>query len=164
VVALVLATSALKANVGRWMLFAVGIFGAATLAIAFSPWFWVTMAALAVRGAADMISVYVRQSLIQLATPDAMRGRVSSVSYIFISASNELGEFEAGVAARLIGPINAVILGGMVAIGSAVAWPKLFPSLARTNRFEDAAVDDKRLPPGVPTPAEEVDQRSGALL
>jgi MFS family permease len=164
-VAVSLGTRPFEGTVGRWMLVAVAIFGVATLAIAFSPWFWLTLAALAVRGASDMVSVYIRQSLIQLATPDVMRGRVSSVSYIFISASNELGEFEAGVAARLIGPINAVILGGVVAVGSALAWPKLFPKLAQTKRFEDAAVDDTRPPPEpLPTPAEEVDSRSGALL
>ena len=76
----------------------------------------VGFAKLAVTGAADMISVYVRQSLIQLATPDGMRGRVSSVSFIFISASNELGEFESGVAARFLGPVGAVLLGGVVAV------------------------------------------------
>jgi MFS family permease len=139
-VALTLAARGLTRHVGRWMLWAIAVFGLATLAIAVSKWFWLTLAALAVRGAADMISVYVRQSLIQLATPDAMRGRVSSVSYIFISASNELGEFEAGTATRLIGPIGAVILGGVVALGAAVSWPKLFPSLAKADRFEDAAV------------------------
>jgi MFS family permease len=139
VVALALATRSLTNDVGRWMLWAVGVFGAATLVIAASTWFWLTLAALAVRGAADMISVYVRQSLIQLATPDAMRGRVSSVSYVFISASNELGEFEAGVAARLLGPIGAVVLGGVVSIGAALGWPRLFPQLAETDRFEDAS-------------------------
>jgi hypothetical protein len=84
-----------------------------------------------------MISVYVRQSLIQFATPDAMRGRVSSVSFIFISASNELGEFESGVAARFLGPIGAVILGGGVAIITALAWFRLFPKMANADRFEE---------------------------
>jgi hypothetical protein len=82
----------------------------------------------------------VRQSLIQLATPDGMRGRVSSVSFIFISASNELGEFESGVAARFLGPVGAVVLGGVVALATAAAWLKLFPTLARANAFEDAAI------------------------
>jgi len=86
-----------------------------------------------------MISVYVRSSLTQLATPDAMRGRVSSVSFIFIAASNELGEFESGVAARFLGPVGAVALGGTVAIFCAVSWIKLFPRLARADRLDDSA-------------------------
>jgi hypothetical protein len=83
-----------------------------------------------------MISVYVRQSLIQFATPDAMRGRVSAVSFIFISASNELGEFESGVAARFLGPVGAVLLGGTIALISAAAWFRLFPALARADRLD----------------------------
>ena len=95
------------------------------------------MAALIVTGAADEISVYVRASLIQLATPDEMKGRVSSVSFIFISASNELGEFESGVAARLLGPVGAVVFGGGMAIATALLWTRLFPDLARADEFEN---------------------------
>ncbi len=146
VVAFMLAARPLQTLVGKWMLLSVAIYGAAMLGFAVSPLFWLSLLALAVTGAADMISVYVRQSLIQLATPDAMRGRVASVSFIFISASNELGEFESGVAARFLGPIGAVILGGVVAIGSAAAWLRLFPQLAHTDRFEDAAHEDARAP------------------
>lgn len=94
IIAGMLAMRPLERRVGRWMLWSIVVYGAGTLAFAFSSLFWLSMAALAITGAADMISVYVRQSLIQFATPDAMRGRVSSVSFIFISASNELGEFE----------------------------------------------------------------------
>lgn len=139
VVAFWLATRPLQSKAGRVMLVAVMIYGAATLLFAWSTWFWLSMAALAVTGAADMISVYVRQSLIQFATPDAMRGRVSSVSFIFISASNELGEFESGVAARFLGPVGAVLLGGSVAILTAIAWFRLFPSLARADRLDGEA-------------------------
>ncbi len=139
VVAYTLAARGLSQRVGLWMLGAIAIYGAAMLGFALSTLFWFSMAMLAVTGAADMISVYVRQSLIQLATPDNMRGRVSSVSFIFISASNELGEFESGVAARFLGPVGAVLLGGTVAITAALAWTKLFPKLARADRFEDAA-------------------------
>lgn len=139
IVAAMLAIRPLERRVGPWMMWAVVIYGAGTLAFAFSPLFWMSMAALAITGAADMISVYVRQSLIQFATPDAMRGRVASVSFIFISASNELGEFESGVAARFLGPIGAVILGGSVAIVTALAWFRLFPQMAKADRFEESA-------------------------
>lgn len=137
VVAFWLATRPLQRKAGRIMLVAIVVYGAATLLFAWSTAFWLSMAALAVTGAADMISVYVRQSLIQFATPDAMRGRVSSVSFIFISASNELGEFESGVAARFLGPVGAVVLGGVVAIATALAWFRLFPALARADRLDE---------------------------
>ena len=135
-VAFLLARRPLERRVGAWMFWAVGIFGAATLVFGFSNIFWVSFAALVVTGAADEISVYVRASLIQLATPDEMKGRVTSVSFIFISASNELGDFQSGVAARLLGPVGAVLFGGAVAIGVGLLWVKLFPQLARADRFE----------------------------
>lgn len=138
VVAFWLATRPLQSGAGRTMLVAIVVYGAATLLFAWSTAFWLSIAALAVSGAADMISVYVRQSLIQFQTPDAMRGRVSAVSFIFISASNELGEFESGVAARFLGPVGAVVLGGAVAIATALAWFRLFPSLARADRLDAA--------------------------
>ncbi len=137
VVAFFLATRPLQSKAGRTMLVAIVVYGAATLLFAWSTAFWLSMAALAVTGAADMISVYVRQSLIQFATPDAMRGRVSSVSFIFISASNELGEFESGVAARFLGPVGAVMLGGVIAIVTALAWFRLFPALAKADRLDE---------------------------
>ncbi|MGD2133754.1 MAG: MFS transporter [Maricaulaceae bacterium] len=139
VVAFALASQPLSRQVGKWLLGAIAVYGLAMLGFAVSPWFWVSAGLLAVTGAADMISVYVRSSLIQLATPDGMRGRVSSVSFIFISASNELGEFESGVAARFLGPVGAVVLGGVVALATAGAWVRLFPTLWRINAFEDAA-------------------------
>lgn len=135
IVAFTLTVRPLTTRAGLKMLAAVGIYGVATAVFAVSTVFWLSFAALAVSGAADMISVYVRQSLIQFQTPDAMRGRVSSVSFIFISASNELGEFESGVAARFLGPVGAAILGGVVAVATALAWLKLFPSLARADRL-----------------------------
>ncbi len=135
-VAFVLAVRPLTRRVGRWMFAAVALFGVAILVFGLSKVFWISLAALVVHGGADMISVYVRQSLIQLATPDRMRGRVTSVSFIFISASNELGEFQSGVAARFLGPVGAVMLGGAVAIGAAGLWTRLFPQLAKADRFE----------------------------
>ncbi|MEZ5921518.1 MAG: hypothetical protein R3C60_09230, partial [Parvularculaceae bacterium] len=101
--------------------------------------FSLSLLALAVTGAADMISVYVRQSVIQFATPQELRGRVSSVAFIFISASNELGEFESGVATRFLGPVGAVVLGGGMAIVTALSWLKYFPALSRADRLEEPA-------------------------
>ncbi len=141
-VAYMLSTTPLNRRVGFWLLGAIAVYGLAMLGFALSTIFWLSFGMLAITGAADMISVYVRQSLVQLATPETMRGRVSSVSFIFISASNELGEFESGVAARFLGPVGAVILGSGIAITSACAWPKLFPMLARMDKFEDARVEE----------------------
>jgi MFS family permease len=135
-VAFLLARKPLTSRVGPWMFWAVGIFGAATLVFGLSSIFWLSFAALIVTGAADEISVYVRASLIQLATPDEMKGRVTSVSFIFISASNELGDFQSGVAARLLGPVGAVLFGGVVAIGVGLLWIRLFPQLARADTFD----------------------------
>jgi hypothetical protein len=88
-----------------------------------------------VSGAADMVSVVIRQSLVQLDTPDAMRGRVSAVNSIFIGASNQLGEFESGATAALLGPVGSVVLGGVGTLVVAGLWMKLFPSLARRERL-----------------------------
>ncbi|MFN0023098.1 MAG: MFS transporter [Parvularculaceae bacterium] len=151
IVALGLALRPIESRVGPWMLWSIVIYGLATLGFGWSKLFWLSMAMLAITGAADMISVYVRQSLIQFATPDAMRGRVAAVSFIFISASNELGEFESGVAARFLGPVGAVILGGAVAVAAGLSWFRLFPAMASANRFDGAepilASDPERLEP-----------------
>ena len=138
-VSVILAIVPIKRNVGRWMFGAVFVFGLATLGFGLSTTLWMSVACLAIAGAADMISVYVRSSLVQLATPDAMRGRVSAISYVFISASNEMGEFQSGVAARLLGPVTAVVAGGIGAILIAGGWMRLFKPLAVADRFEDAA-------------------------
>jgi len=143
-VALGLAVTPIRRNVGRWMFGATIVFGLATIAFGFSTSIWLSVAALALAGGADMISVYVRQSLIQLATPSEMRGRVSSVSFIFISASNELGDFETGVVARLIGPIAAVVLGGAGSVGASFAWMRLFPQLLRAESFEAKVIEESR--------------------
>ena len=150
IVAAMLAVRPLERRVGPWMLWSIVIYGVGTLIFGLSQFFLLSLGALAVTGAADMISVYVRQSLIQFATPDAMRGRVASVSFIFISASNELGEFESGVAARFIGPIGAVLLGGTVAIVTALSWFRLFPQMAKADRFEEPRIiasEPERLEP-----------------
>ena len=123
-------------NVGVKMLWAVVIFGLAILTFGVSRYFWLSFGALIVAGGADMISVYVRQSLIQLHTPDAMRGRVSAVSQLTISASNELGEFESGVMASLLGPVGAVVVGGVGAITVTLIWARLFPELKAARSFD----------------------------
>lgn len=126
----------MKHNVGDRMLLAVIIFGAAILCFGLSRFFWLSVTALAVAGAADMVSVYVRQSLIQLHTPDAMRGRVSAVSALTISASNELGEAESGLLGSLLGPVGAVIFGGIGAIVITLIWARLFPELRLAKTFD----------------------------
>ena len=142
-VSIYLAIKPIERNVGRWMFGAVFVFGLATLGFGLSTTLWISVACLALAGAADMISVYVRSSLVQLATPDAMRGRVSAISFVFISASNEMGEFQSGVAARLLGPVTAVVVGGIGAVFIAGAWMRLFKPLAKADRFEDAAPENQ---------------------
>ena len=136
-VALLMSVRPIGRRIGPAMFIAVFAFGVAIIVFGLSRVFWVSVLALIVHGAADMFSVYIRQSLIQLSTPDAMKGRVSSVSFIFIAGSNELGEFQSGVAARLLGPVYAVLVGGVVAIVASGVWLGLFPALRRADRFED---------------------------
>jgi MFS family permease len=138
----------LKHNVGVKMLTAVGVFGAATIVFGFSTSMPLSLLCLALLGAADMLSVYVRQSLIQLYTPDAMRGRVAAVSTLFISASNEMGEAESGFLAALVGPVVAVVGGGIGAILVVVAWSRIFPELRLARTFEAPNLDA--------TPAKEI--------
>lgn len=139
-VALWLAVKPLRARVGMWMFGATIVFGVATIVFGLSQWLWLTALALAIAGGVDMISVYVRQSLIQLATPDPMRGRVAAVSFVFISASNELGDFEAGLMARIFGPVLAVTIGGIGAVAASLAWMRLFPALAKADGFEPSTL------------------------
>ena len=122
-------------HAGRWMFVAVAVFGLATLAFAVSRQLWLSVAALAVLGAADMVSVFVRQSLVQIVTPDAMRGRVAAVSTLFIGASNELGEFETGVVARVLGAVGAAVFGGVGSLVVTGVWSQLFPQLRRADRL-----------------------------
>jgi MFS family permease len=134
----------LKYNVGLKMLIAVGIFGAATIAFGLSRWIPLSLACHFLLGAADMLSVYVRQSLIQIHTPDAMRGRVGAVSTLFISASNELGEAESGFLAAAIGPVVAVVGGGIGAIAIVLIWAWRFPELRLATSFDSPDVVDPR--------------------
>lgn len=137
-VAFALAMRPIRTNVGKWLFGAVILFGIATIGFGLSRTFWLAFFWLVVAGASDMISVYVRSTLEQIATPDAMRGRVAAVAMLFISASNELGEFETGLMAKFFGPVRAVVIGGIGAIIVAGAWIRLFQPLWFANRFEDA--------------------------
>lgn len=134
-VALYLAFRPVGTNVGVKMLISVAVFGAATVAFGLSRNFTFSLAMLALLGAADMVSVFVRSSLIQLNTPDEMRGRVSSVSGLAVSASNELGEMQSGIAAALLGATGAVVFGGVGAIVVTVVWAYVFPELRRARTF-----------------------------
>jgi MFS family permease len=132
----VLAARPLKTHAGLKMFAAVGIYGLATLVFALSRSMVLSTLALAILGAADMVSVFVRQTLVQIVTPDPMRGRVSAVSSLFIGASNELGEFESGGMARLLGPVGSAIFGGCGAILVTLLWAGLFPALRKADRLE----------------------------
>ncbi|EPN6727613.1 MFS transporter [Pseudomonas sp. DCB_CB] len=124
-------------NVGRTMFTAVGVFGVATIAFGLSTSFWFSLAVLVVLGAADMISMVIRSSFVQLETPDEMRGRVSAVNGLFIGASNQLGEFESGVTAHWFGTVPAVVLGGVGTLVVTGVWIKLFPTLAKRDRLHN---------------------------
>jgi len=115
----------------------VAIYGAAIVAFGVSDNLVVSMVALAIGGGADMVSVVIRQTLVQLDTPDDMRGRVSAVNGVFIGASNELGEFRAGSMAAIIGPVGATIVGGVGTLIVAALWIRWFPALARRDRLLD---------------------------
>jgi MFS family permease len=131
--ALVLANAPLRRHAGAKMLSCVAIFGAATVVFGLSRNLYLSMAALLVVGAADMVSVIVRATLVQLATPDEMRGRVSAVNMLFIGASNEFGQFESGITAQWMGAVPAVIAGGIGTLVVVGLWSVLFPALRRVD-------------------------------
>jgi hypothetical protein len=133
---IVLARHSISRRVGMRMFQAVIIFGAATIAFALSHWMWLSVLSLAILGAADTVSVVIRFSLVQLATPDDMRGRVGAVNFLFINASNQLGQFESGITAALFGTIPAAVLGGVGTIAIALLWMKLFPTLRDVEKLE----------------------------
>jgi hypothetical protein len=126
----------LQGAAGRKLLVVVAVFGGSMVVFGLSKSFVLSFAALAVGGFADMISMNIRSSIAALATPDALRGRVNAVESVFISASNELGAFESGVAAALVGAVPAVVIGGSLTVAAALIWPRLFPAMARIDRLE----------------------------
>jgi MFS family permease len=139
VTALALSRRQIENHAGAMMFGCVAIFGAATIVFGLSTSFIVSLVALFVTGASDMVSVYVRTALINFATPDAMRGRVGAVNMLFIGASNELGEFESGITAALFGTVPAVVIGGIGTLGVVALWMKLFPPLRGVDRLSDVA-------------------------
>ena len=136
VVAVTLAVRPVRDHAGAIMFVTVGLFGAFTLVFGISTLVWLSVLALALAGAADMISVYIRETLIQLWTPDAVRGRVSAVNAVFVGASNELGEFRAGTVAALIGVVPAVVVGAIGTVAVAGIWAWAFPMLRQARRLD----------------------------
>lgn len=126
-------------HVGRRMFWAVAVFGVANLVFSLSHWFWLSLAALAVAGAADMVSMYIRGALVQFSTPDEMRGRVNAVNMLFIGSSNELGEFRAGTAAHWLGAVPAALTGALCTLGVVGLWSWQFASIRKVDRFEEAS-------------------------
>ncbi|WP_444813078.1 MFS transporter [Variovorax fucosicus] len=135
VMSIVLTRRPIERHVGRTLLVAVAAFGLCMVVFGLSRSFLVSLVVLAVSGGADMVNVVIRQTLVQLETPDEMRGRVSAVNSIFIGASNQLGEFESGATAALLGPVGSVVAGGVGTVLVAAAWFRLFPSLAQRDRI-----------------------------
>jgi len=138
-VALYLTTHSIRDHAGRIMFLFVGVFGLFTVVFGMSTELWLSVLALAVMGGADMVSVYIREILIQLWTPDRVRGRVNAVNMVFIGASNELGEFRAGVTAFFIGAVPAVVIGGLGTVGVAALWYWWFPELRCARHLDGRA-------------------------
>src|SRR5207249_4911064 len=132
----------LKRHAGRLMFGCVALFGIATIIFGVSRSFSLSLIALAILGASDMVSVVVRSSLVQLQTPDAMRGRVSAVNALFIGTSNQLGEFESGVTAAWFGVVPSVVIGGLGTLLIVGLWMRLFPGLVRVDRLDTPAPND----------------------
>ena len=135
IVAVVLTQWPIERRVGRWLLISVAIFGAANFTFGLSTHMGLSIAALIIAGAADNVSVVVRMTLMQLETPEDMRGRVAAVNTIFIGASNQLGEFESGATAAMWGPVPSVVFGGLATVGVALATLKIFPALAQRDQM-----------------------------
>jgi MFS family permease len=139
-----LAWRPVRTAVGRWLFGGVAVFGISILVFGVSRSFVLSLIALAVLGASDMVSMYVRHLLVQLQTPDTIRGRVSAVNAVFIGASNELGEFESGVTAAWWGLVPAVLVGGAATMLVAVSWTRLFPMLWHLDRFPESPTEQLR--------------------
>ena len=136
IVGILLTQIAAPRYMGPTLFFSLAVFGLSITAFSLSETYWISLVALGIYGAADMVSVYVRQTLVQIATPDSMRGRVSAVNAISINASNELGDFRAGVMAGGIGTVPAVLVGGITTVAATILWMKLFPSIRRIDRLD----------------------------
>lgn len=141
VIGLVLARRPMERHVGRRMLFAVAVYAVATIVFGLSRWPVLSFAALAIVGAADMVSVVIRKTLIQTATPDRIRGRVNAVNTLFLGTSNQLGEFESGVTATWLGAVGSVVLGGAVTLLVVALWSRHFPALRRMDHYAMAPAE-----------------------
>jgi Na+-transporting methylmalonyl-CoA/oxaloacetate decarboxylase gamma subunit len=139
IVAFLLTQYPVRRNLGQIMFFCVLLWGASIVVFGLSTIFWLSLLALAVSGMADVVSVFVRQLIIQIGTPDAMRGRVGAVNSVFIGASNELGAFRAGVMGAAIGAVGAVLAGGIATLVVTLIWMKWFSELRKLDKPEDAA-------------------------
>jgi MFS family permease len=158
---ILLARTPLGGRAGKKLLLVVGVFGVSMVVFGLSKWFWLSSLALAVSGFADMFSMNIRSTTVALATPNELRGRVTSVEMVFISASNELGAFESGVAASLLGAVPAVVAGGAITVALALVWSRFFPQLAQIDRLEALAAGARevlpvrrRRPAAAPEPAD----------
>ncbi|HEU5416756.1 MAG TPA: MFS transporter, partial [Streptosporangiaceae bacterium] len=140
--ALVLTRRPLMRRAGRTLLLVVGVYGASMIVFGLSRFFLLSLVALAVSGFADMYSMNIRSTTVALATPDRLRGRVAAVEMVFISASNQLGAFESGLAAFLVGTVPAVVGGGAITVLIALSWGRLFPALSRVDRMQDVRPAD----------------------
>jgi predicted MFS family arabinose efflux permease len=143
--ALLLTRRPLRTAAGPTLLVVVALFGVCMVVFGLSKWLPLSLAALAVAGFVDMVSVNIRSTTIALVTPNELRGRVTAVEMVFISASNELGAFESGVVARLFGTVTSVVAGGIATIGIALSWTRLFPSLAHLGKLEDLRPEPVRV-------------------
>jgi MFS family permease len=150
-IAAVLAVKPVTTRIGRVLLISVAVFGVATIALGVTRSYVIAFAAIAVLSAADMVSVYIRGTLVPLVTPDQVRGRVLAAENVFIGASNELGAFESGVTGQFLGTVGAVVLGGVLTLAVAGLWWLRFPMLRDVNRFEDLYTEGAPAP--VPDPA-----------
>lgn len=135
---IILSRHPIERHIGVTMFAVVAMFGLATMVFALSTWFPLSLLALAILGASDSVSVVLRFSLVQIETPDAMRGRVSAINYLFVGTSNTLGEFESGLVAHWLGAVPSVFIGGLGSLLVALTWMKLFPDLRKVDRFEPA--------------------------
>jgi MFS family permease len=136
VMAAALSRFPVERHIGRKMFAVVAIYGVTTIVFALSTWFPLSLIALVALGASDAISVVIRFTLVQIETPDAMRGRVSAINYLFVGASNTLGEFESGTVAAWLGAVPSVLIGGIGSLVVAATWMGLFPDLRKIDRFE----------------------------
>ncbi|MDI6835298.1 MAG: MFS transporter, partial [Rhizobiaceae bacterium] len=143
-VAIVLAGFPIRHNAGLFMFVGVALFGVGTIIFGLSETAWISILALMLMGAADMASVYVRETLIALWTPDDVRGRVNAVNMVFVGASNELGEFRAGTMASLVGAVPAVVIGGLGTLAVAILWAGGFPQLRRIDSLDAPMRQDTR--------------------